>query len=112
MFPVDEIILRVALRQMIGARGVGIAVKIGSIQRNRLVQDLVLFPARRTQGGLQPASYANFRKRPKGGILVFIEFPHGLDEPQHSLLRQVLTVTACQKIRAGTGANQPDIPGG
>ena len=37
MFPVDNKIFRIALLQMIGSRGVGIAVKVGSIQRNRLI---------------------------------------------------------------------------
>ncbi len=32
--------------------------------------------------------------------------PYGLDEPEHALLQQILTVAACQEVWTGAGAHQ------
>ena len=48
------------------------------------------------------------KQRRTGGV----KLPHGLDETKHSFLHQVLSVAADEKIRTGTGTDQPMIPGG
>ena len=70
-----------------------------------MIQNLMLFTPRRPQSRIQPTSNTNLSKGPKGRILVRLKLPNGLDESQHSLLCQILTVSAGQEVRPGTGAN-------
>ena len=46
MFPVDEIRFGIALSQIAGTRGVGIGIKEGCIQGNRLIERQMLIPRR------------------------------------------------------------------
>ena len=65
MFPVDEIRFGIALGQIAGARGVGIAVKEGCIQWDRLIERHVLIPGSGPENGIQPVTNADLRERPE-----------------------------------------------
>ena len=52
MFPVDEIRFGIALSQIAGTRGVGIGVKEGCIQGDRLIESHVLIPRRGAEDGI------------------------------------------------------------
>ena len=39
-----------------------------------------------------------------------VVFPHGLDQPHHPLLQQILVVSAGKKVGSGDATHQPVIP--
>ena len=90
MLPVDQKIFGITLRQMCGARGVGIAVKVGSIKRYRLIKRLVLLPRRSAEYGIQPTSDADFGKGPKRRLFFPVKLPDCLDETQSVFRRKFL----------------------
>ena len=69
MFPVDEIRFGIALSQIAGTRGVGIGVKEGCIQGDRLIESHVLIPRRGAEDGIQPVTNADFCEGPEGCLL-------------------------------------------
>ena len=85
-------------------------VKFRSIQRNRLVERLVLLTRRGAEYGIQPVANADFGEGPERGLLGPVLFPDGPDETHHPRLGQVLTVAAGQKKWARTGADQTVVP--
>ena len=109
MFPVDQEVFRITLRQVIGTRGVGIAVKVGSIQRNGLIERLLFIPRRGAQDRIQPAADANFCKGSELCFFFYIIFPHSFDQAYHTLLGQVFTVSPSEEKGPGTGAYQAVI---
>ena len=111
MLPVDQEFFRVALGQIIRARGVGITVKEWRIQRDRLIEGGVLIPRRGAEDGIQPVSYADLRESPEGRLLGAVIFPDRVDKAHHPLLGQVLAVPSRQEKGPGTGADHPVVPG-
>ena len=69
MFPVDEIRFGIALSQIAGTRGVGIGVKEGCIQGDRLIESHVLIPRRGAEDGIQPVTNADSAKVRKDASL-------------------------------------------
>ena len=101
MFPVDEIRFGIALSQIAGTRGVGIGVKEGCIQGDRLIESHVLIPRRGAEDGIQPVTNADFCEGPEGCLLGGVILPNGFEEAHHALLGQILAVAAHQKEGAG-----------
>ena len=77
MFPVDEIRFGIALSQIAGTRGVGIGVKEGCIQGDRLIESHVLIPRRGAEDGIQPVTNADFCEGPEGCLLGGVILPNG-----------------------------------
>lgn len=81
MFPVDQKCLRISLGQIVGTGGVGIAIKEGRIQRDRLVQRRMLIPRRCAENRIQPVSNADFCEGPERCRFFRVILPNGFVRP-------------------------------
>ena len=111
MFPVDEIRFGIALSQIAGTGGVGISVKEGWIQGNRLIERQMLIPGGGPEDGIQPVANTDFCEGAEGCLLGGVILPDRFEKSHHSFLGQVLAVAPYQKVGAGAAADQPVIPG-
>ena len=84
MFPVDEIRFGIALGQITGTRGVGIAVKEGCIQGDRLIERRVLIPGSGPETEYSRLRMQDLRERPEGCRLGGVIFPDRIEKAKHS----------------------------